>query len=132
MNDVTNLRSAIEENTILLLDINIPQMTGWQFLEWFDNAPADIKNSITIYMVSSSIDPGDIERANTNPYIKEFLIKPLKVTQLSLQPAHNAICVILDIFKSAGGHNDFVRTPSEVTAGALCCISVRLYQASRT
>jgi CheY-like chemotaxis protein len=75
---------AVAENTILLLDINMPQMTGWQFLEWFDKAPAEIKNSISIYMVSSSIDPGDIERANTNPYIKEFLIKPLKVAQLSL------------------------------------------------
>ena len=71
-------QSTTKENTILLLDINMPEMTGWQFLDWFDKAPARIKNDITIFMVSSSIDQRDKERADANPYITHFFTKPLQ------------------------------------------------------
>jgi CheY-like chemotaxis protein len=65
--------------TILLLDINMPQMTGWQFLQWFDTLAPKIKNRISIFMVSSSVDPRDMERAAAHPLVKAVLTKPLEI-----------------------------------------------------
>ena len=63
--------------TILLLDINMPTMTGWEFLESFDNFTEEIKDQFRIYMLSSSVDPSDIERARSNPLVTDFIEKPL-------------------------------------------------------
>src|SRR5579862_7465982 len=45
-----------EEDTILLLDINMPIMSGWDFLEAFDKLDDTIKEQFKIYMLSSSVD----------------------------------------------------------------------------
>jgi CheY-like chemotaxis protein len=63
--------------TILLLDINMPVMSGWEFLEHFDNLPREIKDSIHIYILSSSVDERDRERSYANKNVKDFLVKPL-------------------------------------------------------
>jgi CheY-like chemotaxis protein len=63
--------------TILLLDINMPTMTGWDFLEEYDRFTPEIKKAITIYIVSSSLDARDIERAHANTYVIDYLVKPL-------------------------------------------------------
>lgn len=65
-------------DTILLLDINMPEMTGWQFLQWFDTMTPQVKSLIRIFMVSSSVDPRDQERAAANPLVKDILTKPLE------------------------------------------------------
>lgn len=65
-------------DTILLLDINMPEMTGWQFLQWFDTLTPQVKSMIRIFMVSSSVDPRDRERAAANPHVKDILTKPLE------------------------------------------------------
>ena len=64
--------------TILLLDINMPIMSGWDFLERYDRAPSHVKDQVTIYMLSSSVDLRDKQRASGNIYIKDFLMKPFK------------------------------------------------------
>jgi two-component SAPR family response regulator len=66
-----------EETTILFLDINMPGWTGWVFLEKFDKLKEEIKKHIKIYMLSSSIDIQDIERAKANKYVVDFVVKPL-------------------------------------------------------
>lgn len=63
--------------TILFLDINMPELNGWQFLEKFEKFGCDIKNNISIYMLSSSINPTDIEKAKANKFVKDFISKPL-------------------------------------------------------
>ena len=64
-------------NTILFLDINMPLLNGWEFLEAFDLFDDHIKKSFEIYMLSSSIDYKDMERAQKNKYVASFLGKPL-------------------------------------------------------
>ena len=66
-------------STILLLDINMPEMTCWDFLERFDKAEPDVKEQITVYLLSSSIDHRDQKRAEANKYVKDFLVKPFRV-----------------------------------------------------
>ena len=63
--------------TILFLDINMPSINGWQFLEQFEKFSDDIKNNIIIYMLSSSINHRDIEKAKANKHVKDFISKPL-------------------------------------------------------
>ncbi|MCH7410973.1 response regulator [Belliella sp. DSM 111904] len=57
----------------LFLDINMPEMTGWDFLEEF--SPADYQPEI--YILSSSVDERDINKANNYSLVKKYLSKPL-------------------------------------------------------
>ncbi len=65
------------DKAILLLDINMPTMTGWQFLERLEPEAAVISQRLLIYILSSSIDTADKERAEVNPHIKDYIMKPL-------------------------------------------------------
>ena len=66
-----------DESALLLLDINMPIMSGWEFLEMFDNLNFEVKERIKICILSSSIDERDKERSYANKNVLEFLIKPL-------------------------------------------------------
>jgi CheY-like chemotaxis protein len=65
---------------IIFLDINMKRMDGWEFLNAI--GPLNIPKNIKIYMVSSSIDPADLERAKANPYVASFISKPLNSQKL--------------------------------------------------
>tara|TARA_R110000850_G_scaffold46160_6_gene116320 strand:- start:186 stop:587 length:402 start_codon:yes stop_codon:yes gene_type:complete len=62
---------------IIFLDINMPIMDGWEFLEEFVQLKPKVGKEILIYMVSSSIDPADIQRAKTIGDVSDYLIKPI-------------------------------------------------------
>lgn len=64
-----------EHHYLLLLDINMPMMDGWQFLEEIENMK--VKDNIFIYMVTSSIDYNDKEMAKNYPKIINFIEKPI-------------------------------------------------------
>jgi CheY-like chemotaxis protein len=63
--------------TVLFLDLNMPTISGWQFLEKYDNFSEEVKMQINIYLLSSSIDMRDWERSKKNKYVKGFLVKPM-------------------------------------------------------
>jgi PAS domain S-box-containing protein len=58
---------------ILLLDINMPGISGWEFLDELKK----LGRFVNVYMYSSSIDPEDVKRARAYPMVREFLSKPL-------------------------------------------------------
>jgi CheY-like chemotaxis protein len=78
----TYINEISKEKTILFLDINMPILSGWEFLEKFRTLEESIKNQFNIYILSSSIDPGDIQRAKLNPLVIDFIEKPLNKTTL--------------------------------------------------
>lgn len=57
----------------LFLDLNMPNMTGWEFLEEFDPK----KKTPKIYILSSSVDERDINRASEYHHVEKYLSKPL-------------------------------------------------------
>jgi len=67
---------------IILLDINMPLMDGFQFLEEYVELTSEMKRPIAIFMLTTSINPSDKERADSNPLITRFLTKPLTLLQL--------------------------------------------------
>lgn len=63
---------------IILLDINMPIVDGWDFLDEFEKIKPTLEKNIDIYMVSSSVDAFDIVRAKTQK-IKDYIIKPITI-----------------------------------------------------
>jgi CheY-like chemotaxis protein len=86
------LKNSPEEfPDIIFLDIRMPVMDGFGFLERFDLLPENVKKKCKIFMLSSSNDPADVERANKNPYVIKYFTKPLKDDMLSfLKPKNGA------------------------------------------
>lgn len=67
-----------EQPHVILLDINMPEISGWDFLFEFEQLAVDFKRHFDIYMVTSSIDPQDRRRADAIDFIKGFISKPLR------------------------------------------------------
>ena len=67
---------------IILLDLNMPVVNGWQFLQQYALIKEKIQKSIKIYVVSSSINDSEILRATSNVNVSGFLSKPLKPEKL--------------------------------------------------
>ncbi len=67
---------------LIFLDINMPILDGFQFLDEFEKFSDSLKSHTKILMVSSSISPRDIERANSNPRVRKYVNKPLSVKTL--------------------------------------------------
>ena len=77
-------RKDHDTTATLFLDINMPTMTGWEFLEQFDLLDETIKSRIRVYILSSSVDKRDMERAKTNKNVVYYLIKPLTKETIAL------------------------------------------------
>jgi hypothetical protein len=67
---------------IILLDLSMPIMNGWQFLEEYTKLNPTIGKKITIYICSSSISPDDVTRAKTISEVSDYIIKPITKDKL--------------------------------------------------
>ncbi|KAA1243652.1 response regulator [Aquimarina sp. RZ0] len=64
---------------VILLDLNMPVMDGWEFLQEFRKIRKQINSNIELYVVSSSIDNRDINRAKSIDVVSDYLTKPIKL-----------------------------------------------------
>ena len=81
MNDINENKAP--RPGIIFLDINMPIMDGWEFIDEYKKLPEDIKSNIIITMLTTSVNPDDEKMANSIPEINYFLQKPLTEKKLS-------------------------------------------------
>jgi CheY-like chemotaxis protein len=69
--------------SVLLLDINMPNWSGWEFLDNYAKLDQKIKSQIKIYMLSSSVDANDIKRAKSTANVVAYISKPLTIEAIA-------------------------------------------------
>ena len=85
-------KKKLKENEVLpnivLLDINMPIMDGWEFMEEMVPLKSQFNEPIQIYIVSSSIAEEDKNKAKHYPQIIDYLVKPLNNNDLQMITAN--------------------------------------------
>lgn len=76
--DLVDSQQALPE--LVLIDINMPILNGWEFIEAFE--ALDLKATNDMYMLSSSVYENDIEKAKSYKSVKGFISKPLSIDRL--------------------------------------------------
>ncbi|MEQ3661433.1 MAG: response regulator [Flavobacterium sp.] len=74
---IDNIANSVELPDVIFLDINMPIMDGWGFLAEYVKLKPHIGKKITIYMVTSSVDPADIKRAKQISEVSDYIVKPI-------------------------------------------------------
>ncbi|HEY1047836.1 MAG TPA: response regulator [Bacteroidia bacterium] len=80
-----SLKVALETGknipSVILIDLNMPVMDGWRFLD--ELVKLDTKKQIPVFIFTSSIDSRDMERAQKYGIVKDYIIKPLTIHKIN-------------------------------------------------
>ncbi|AXI99874.1 CheY chemotaxis protein or a CheY-like REC (receiver) domain [Cyclonatronum proteinivorum] len=78
---------------LALLDINMPVMDGWGFMDGY--LAANLKSKLYVVMITSSVDNPDRERAESYPMVIDYFTKPVVKEQVAKLSEHEAIKPLL-------------------------------------
>lgn len=79
---LNNNLNLLDKSLVILLDINMPEMNGFQFLAEYESLPENLKRETQIFMLSSTLNNEDIDRINQNNHVRSLLSKPLSIQKL--------------------------------------------------
>jgi CheY-like chemotaxis protein len=82
INDNTDMHSNLL--TIILLDLRLPIMSGFEFVEEFERLPVNVRSKYVIYVLSSSMNKNDKSRVDSNENIIKMMDKPLTKTSFDV------------------------------------------------
>ena len=68
---------------VIFLDIDMPLMDGFQFLDEFDKLSEETKKKCKVVMLTSSINPQDVNKSKRYSYVKKYINKPLSQDNLA-------------------------------------------------
>jgi len=77
---ITYLQQCVQEGTvpdIIFLDIRMPEMDGYQFLDSLNEIEGIERTDLKIYILSSSLDPDDLKQITEDGRVSKFISKPL-------------------------------------------------------
>jgi CheY-like chemotaxis protein len=83
MTSVVNEGHLTELPSFILLDINMPIYDGWYFVNGYSGFSDNVKNKTELFVCSSSIDPADISRSESNDDVTGFIEKPIPTSILT-------------------------------------------------
>ena len=81
------LKGSVERGDFpdfIFLDLNMPVVDGWDFLQAYRKFGKEVKENSTLYILSSSVDEDDISKSKLYEDVRDFLSKPLKKMDLEI------------------------------------------------
>ena len=70
--------------SLIILDMNMQRMNGWEFIEAYRGLQPTLKNNIPIIMCSSSVDVRDLQKVQHTPELMAYITKPLDKNKLKV------------------------------------------------
>ena len=77
-----SLRLNVELPDIILLDLSMPKLSGWEFLKKLNTFYKGLKTKVDVYVLTSSVDEDDRKFSLSFPFVKGFYSKPMTILQL--------------------------------------------------
>jgi two-component SAPR family response regulator len=74
---ISECSKGVNPSSIIFLDLNMPAMTGWQFLGRIEDLDEKIKEQLKIYIHTSSTNHWDEKKAGDNKNVIDFIVKPI-------------------------------------------------------
>jgi CheY-like chemotaxis protein len=78
---ICNYRNQFDHPLVILLDIQMPEMNGLEFLQKYETLPKDLQLETQIYMLTSSLNVDEINQLKNNCMVTGFLSKPFPVAE---------------------------------------------------
>jgi CheY-like chemotaxis protein len=83
VNTINSDSNQDKKPQLIFLDLNMPVMGGWEFLDLFNSSNYFNLNNTKVIILTSTIDPDDIKKSKSYPNVIEFLSKPITVEMLN-------------------------------------------------